>query len=199
MIKALIFDYNGVLTARGTFQGLVIEYCQKKGKNPQELENIVTERWNLARVGKIDSQLFWQNIASYLGYDQKQLRQEWITRFPLRQELLGKIKQYRTQYKTALLTNEVKDWMEESISKNKLHDYFDAIITSYEAGVAKPDPKIFLLTLDKLGVKAEECVFIDDQAKNVDAAQKLGFNVIQFVFMEEMEQSLGDLGIKADH
>jgi len=195
MIKALIFDYNGVLTTRGTFHELILEYSQKKGKNPQELEKIVTERWNLARLGKIDSQLFWQDIASYLGYDQKQLRQEWIDHFPIREGILERIAQYKTKYKTALLTNEIKDWMEESIPKNRLHDYFDAIITSYEAGIAKPDPRIFLLALQKLAVKTEECVFIDDQEKNVTAAEKLGFKVIRFVSMEEIEKEMKRLGV----
>ncbi len=183
MIKALIFDYNGVLTTRGNFQELISQY----GKKAPELERLVVERWDLARVGKSD---FWPKIASYLKLPEDQVRQEWIAQFPLRSELLEKITQYKAKYKTALLTNEIKDWLEESISKNELHDYFDTIVTSYETGFAKPDPRIFLLTLNRLGVKAEECVFIDDQAKNTTAAADLGFKVIQFISVEQMEEEM---------
>lgn len=54
-------------------------------------------------------------------------------------------------------------------------DYFDGMVTSFEAGCAKPDSRIFQLTLEKFNILPEETLFFDDGQKNIDAASKLGF------------------------
>lgn len=53
--------------------------------------------------------------------------------------------------------------------------YFDGIVTSYEAGVCKPDAAIYRLTESKFGIKPEETTFFDDGLTNVRAAEALGF------------------------
>ncbi len=58
-------------------------------------------------------------------------------------------------------------------------DYFDGIITSFEARACKPDAKIFQYAIEQFGIKAEETLFLDDSAKNVAAAQALGFNAVE--------------------
>lgn len=55
--------------------------------------------------------------------------------------------------------------------------YFKGIVTSFEAGCCKPDPRIFELALRKFGIKAGETLFLDDSEKNTEAAARLGFNV----------------------
>ena len=55
---------------------------------------------------------------------------------------------------------------------------FDIFINSAVEGVKKPDSKIFLLACEKLNVKPEECLFMDDSSENVDAAKKLGMQTI---------------------
>ena len=59
-------------------------------------------------------------------------------------------------------------------------DYFDKCYLSYKMNLAKPSPEIFEALLEDAGLKAEECLFLDDGIHNVGAAEKLGFNV-QFV------------------
>lgn len=54
-------------------------------------------------------------------------------------------------------------------------DYFDGIVTSFEARSIKPDAKIFHTVIEKLGIKPEETLFLDDSQKNLDAAAELGF------------------------
>jgi HAD superfamily hydrolase (TIGR01509 family) len=55
-----------------------------------------------------------------------------------------------------------------------LEDEADAVVLSFEAGVAKPDPGIYRIALDALGARAEEAVFVDDQARYCDGAAALG-------------------------
>jgi HAD superfamily hydrolase (TIGR01509 family) len=55
-----------------------------------------------------------------------------------------------------------------------LHDEFDVIFNTAELGVAKPDPDVFHLVLDQLGVRSQDALFIDDLAPNVDGARSVG-------------------------
>ncbi len=195
MIRAIIFDYNGVLTTRGTFTDLIVEYCQQMGKDSEGLATIVTSRWKEARIGKVEASLLWKDIAGYLGYNEIKLREEWIERFPVRLDMLDKIKYYKNSHKIGLLTNEVRDWMEPAIEMYGLQDCFDVIVTSYEEGVAKPDARIFEIMLKRLKVQAQDCVYIDDQLKNTTAATGLGFKTILFSSVGQMEKDLKLYGV----
>lgn len=57
-------------------------------------------------------------------------------------------------------------------------DYFDGMVTSFEARAAKPDLKIFDYTVEQLGIKPEETLFFDDGKANVEAARHAGFNAV---------------------
>lgn len=58
--------------------------------------------------------------------------------------------------------------------------YFDGTVVSAFERVTKPDEKIYKLLLDRFNLKAEECIFIDDSVKNIEAAEKLGFDTFYF-------------------
>ncbi len=68
--------------------------------------------------------------------------------------------------------------------------HFEHIVLSGEERVIKPDPEIFRRLLARSGRRAEECLFIDDVAANVAAAQSLGFDVIQFRTPDELRRDL---------
>ena len=190
MIKAIIFDYNGVMTVQGLFDSLEQEYAVKQGKDLQLIRKIRKQYWDLARVGAISSHLFWENVARALDYDPICLRKEWIGSFSARRGMRSLAGKLRKRYKTALLTNEIRDWLEEEIMRQNLNTYFEVIFASYEAGVAKPDPTIFSLLLTRLDVSAQECIFIDDQEKNILAAQQLGFDTITFESLSQLQEEL---------
>ncbi len=71
--------------------------------------------------------------------------------------------------------------------------YTDGGILSYQDKVIKPDEEIYRLMLSRFGLKAEECVFLDDTPRNVEAARKLGFYGICFHTREQAEEELGKL------
>ncbi|MDP2974019.1 MAG: HAD-IA family hydrolase, partial [Candidatus Diapherotrites archaeon] len=70
---------------------------------------------------------------------------------------------------------------------------FKKPLLSHRVGLLKPDKKIFVLALKRLGLKAQECVFIDDQQRNTRAAKKLGFKVINFKNRWQCENELKKL------
>ena len=97
----------------------------------------------------------------------------------------------------------LSNWSAETFRRIK-HNYaflelFDAIILSGEVKVAKPDPRIYALLLDKIKRPAEECLFIDDSEMNVAAARRLGFRTIRFESPGQLESELRRLGLLASN
>ncbi len=70
--------------------------------------------------------------------------------------------------------------IKEEFTKEGLarEDYFDGMVTSFEALSMKPEPGIFRFAVEKLGIKPEETLFFDDSQGNVDAARSLGFEAV---------------------
>jgi len=76
--------------------------------------------------------------------------------------------------RTAVLTNNVREFRGMWWPLAPFDDLFDAVVDSHEVGCRKPDPAIYRLTLDRLGVAAERAAFLDDIAPNAAAATAIG-------------------------
>jgi 2-haloacid dehalogenase len=74
-------------------------------------------------------------------------------------------------------------------------DWFDGHVISGLEGVAKPDRRIFEILLDRHGLRPQRCVFIDDQARNVDAARELGLIALHFSSASQLRRDLQTLGV----
>ena len=83
--------------------------------------------------------------------------------------------------RTALLTNNVREW--EPLWRAKLpeiDEIFEVVVDSAFVGMRKPDPRIYELTLERLGCRAADCVFLDDLEINCEAARELGMAAVRF-------------------
>lgn len=98
-------------------------------------------------------------------------------------------------YKLGLLSNHVKEWVEYCELTYDYHKLFHEKVYSYMVGFSKPNLDIFLALLRKLDVKPKECLFIDDYIKNIEAANKLGMETIQFTSAEDLKKRLLKLKI----
>jgi HAD superfamily hydrolase (TIGR01509 family) len=77
--------------------------------------------------------------------------------------------------------------------KNTMFDYFDALVFSGEVGVAKPDPAVYLVAADRLGLPAVRCAFVDDSAANIRGAVQAGMVGVHHRSVEETLTELGAL------
>ena len=75
----------------------------------------------------------------------------------------------------------------------KIFNLLDGFVVSSDYQVVKPDPAIYRVLLDKYDLKAEECVFADDRADNVEAAQQVGMQAIIFTTTEAYKEVLEPL------
>jgi putative hydrolase of the HAD superfamily len=80
----------------------------------------------------------------------------------------------------ALLTNNVREWEPLWRPKLPIDDVFETVVDSGFVGMRKPERGIYDLTLERLGLPAEACVFVDDLEVNIDAARELGMQVVHY-------------------
>jgi len=77
--------------------------------------------------------------------------------------------------RTGLLSN---SWGGRDYPLDELKGIFDDVVISGLVGLRKPDPEIYLLAADRIGARAEDCIFIDDFNVNVDGAKAVGMTAI---------------------
>jgi len=109
-------------------------------------------------------------------------------------DLIAFIRALRPRYKIGIISNA---WggLPELLDRWGIAGDFDFVVGSGDTGMMKPDPRIYHLALDGLGVTPEEAVFVDDFIENIEAARRLGMQTIHFQSpgqaKEELEILLG--------
>ena len=188
MIKNLLFDLGGVimdirrLNCVASFERLGMkdadsflgEYSQK-GPFLQLEEGAISEAEFRTAVRQfIDGEVSDEQIDSAFC--------DFLVGIP--KYRLEQLRELKKQYGIYMLSNTnsimwhsriAEDFRQEGLERE---DYFDGIVTSFEAKSIKPDAKIFHTVVEKLGIKPEETLFLDDSQKNLDAAAELGFQTL---------------------
>lgn len=93
-------------------------------------------------------------------------------------------------YKIGLLSNIGREWLGDFLPEDERRELFDDEVLSSMVGMIKPDPAIFQLMADKLGVPASECIMIDDLFINIEGASRIGMQGIVFGSVTQARQDL---------
>jgi putative hydrolase of the HAD superfamily len=83
--------------------------------------------------------------------------------------------------RTGLLSNSWGDVIDRQVAgydRARFGELFDSVVISAEVGLRKPDPRIYLLAADRLGVPPEGCVFVDDLLHNAEGARAVGMEAL---------------------
>jgi putative hydrolase of the HAD superfamily len=151
--------------------------------------------------GKLTGLAFWQKLVRDAGLNLSpatidQLNhldaRMWTTQNPVMVAWQQQLKQHGLL--TAILSN-----MGDNVLANLQREFpwiqnFDVLIWSFQHLMAKPDPAIYRLVLEKLNVRPEESLFLDDKLVNIEAAQALGMHAIQFSTVDHLRAELIALG-----
>ena len=192
-VRAIFFDLGGVIV-RTEYQAPREHLAERLNTTYEDLNRIVFESdtSRQASVGSITTEAHWDAVTRRLGRrpsETKTIREEFFAGDIVDLSLLAFIRSLRPRYKTGVISNAWPD-LRQYLAEKKADDAFDALIISAEVGVMKPEPKIYQLALDQLGVKAREAAFVDDTPVNVDAARALG---MQGILFKEPRRALSDL------
>jgi putative hydrolase of the HAD superfamily len=199
-IRALIFDYGGVLMRTKSQEPRRRLAC-RLGMTTEELYRTVfdNEVIKLAEVGQMSAQQLGREIGARLGLrSDEEIGQFWGEFFGgdvLDTGLVAQIRRWRRTYKTALLSNFAGNLHDHLRDKLGIAHCFDEIIISAQVGLRKPDPRIYELAAERLQVEPHEAVFVDDMAVNVKGAQSVGMHAIHFTspkaLLAELDRLLG--------
>ena len=187
MIKAIIFDCFGVL-ATDHWRAFCEEYIAP-------IPGALDEVWALNRdvdAGRITYSDFIRRVAIRTGLDEAHIHQG-MQVGDVNTELLEYIKtQVAPHYRTGLLSNAPDYWLDKILTPAQVA-MFDDITLSYAVGMTKPSPEIYTLAAERLGVRPEECLFVDDQPRNCDGAAQVGMHPLLYTTMPAFQVSFSAL------
>lgn len=186
MIKAIIFDFYGVIRTDEYHNWL---------RHHRVNANETRSSNNDLGLGKISVDQFFSELSRISGIDAAKIKEEFHSNSSLNEGLLTLILKLKDKYKLAILSNASSSYIRDVLKNAGLYDLFDEVIISSEVGYLKPSPEIFNHTLDKLAVKPEETVFIDDNQRFVEAASEIGINSICYTDLESFRIKLKQIGI----
>ena len=198
-IAAVIFDIGGVV--QDSPLHVIASYERELGLEANAINRVVVatgERGAWARLerGELTIQAFSAPFeadcrAQGLAVDAQHLMARIAEAGVPRPRMLEAIRRIRASgRKVAALTN---NWVTDTPGRGSrpLDPHFDVFVESAKVGLRKPDPRIYALVCEKLGVPPARVAFLDDIGRNLKAARELGMATIK---VEDPDQALRELG-----
>ena len=123
----------------------------------------------------------WDSFCKAVGMeiDYKILEESFLN-MTLDQQMIELIRKYKRKYLIGMITDNKADRIETVLEKTELNGLFDVVIISANVNAQKTERKIFQQALKESGLKAEECVFIDNTKDNLVVPDEMGFRTLLF-------------------
>ena len=201
MIKAVVFDFGGVLMRTEDHTGRR-RWEARLGLGEYELDRAVfhSEAAIRATVGDALEAAIWQDVASrfQLSADEiAALETDFWSGDRLDTDLVALLASLRPRYQTAILSNYWTGGRELIGRINGLEQVVDTIFISSEERLAKPDPRLYQRVAERLGVQPVEIVLVDDFIANIDGARAAGWQTIHYQAGMDVRAALEQLGVTA--
>lgn len=180
LIKAVFFDYDGVLTTDKTGSLTTNRYLsQAAGIHVSKIIAAFSQYSRDLTLGKTTHAQIWQQVCSELGRDLNiNLLYEAFTSTPVNEGMFSLARQLKASYFVGIITDNKKDRIDHLKQTQDLEALFSPIVVSAEIGTSKESTEIFLHALNCTAVNPEESVFIDNNRDNFVAPNALGFKTV---------------------
>lgn len=179
--KVFFSDIGGVILSNGWGYASRLAAAKKYNLDFNEMEAQHHFIFNVYEMGKIS---FEEYLDTVIFNHPRDFSREEMKEFIFSQSVLLPdmlpwmidLKNKHPHLKVISINNEARELNQYRINQFKLHDFFDAFVSSCEVGMRKPDPGIFSLALGIAQVKPEECIYLDDRKMLAEAACKAGIH-----------------------
>jgi putative hydrolase of the HAD superfamily len=193
-VRAIVFDIGGVLEITPR-TGAAERWEARLGLRSGELDERTHDLWEAGAVGAISLDDVHRRLRELLGLDEAVVRalmdDLWAEYLgTLNAELTEYVRGLRPRYRTAIISNSFVGARERERERYQLDELTDLLVYSHEVGISKPDPRIYELTCERLGVRPEEAVFVDDTEAMVDGARAVGMRALLF---EDNAQAIAEI------
>lgn len=202
MIKNVIFDFGCVLVYWSQ-HNLYDTHFGSKEKTDWFVDNICTWEWNnQTDLGKSFAESVAEKVAEYPEWE-TEIRMYWERWEDMLNGEVPGMKEWICELKNAgYKVYGLSNWSHETFpmvkDKYEAFSMMDGIVMSGEELIAKPDLRIYKILLERYGLKAEECVFIDDRKENIVAGEQVGIRGIIFEDCEQAKQAFHVLNQKSN-
>ncbi len=185
VIRAVVFDIGGVLEITPDL-GVIPMWEARLGLPAGELSDRMHDAFAGGSIGTITKDDVHQALRDRLGLDELQVAafmadiwREYLG--TPNTELIEHTRLLRPRYRTGILSNSFVGAREKEQAAYCFEDLVDDIVYSHEAGMSKPDPRIYALACTRLGVRPDETVFVDDTDYCVAGASEVGMHAIRYL------------------
>lgn len=202
MIKAVLFDFDGVLTTDKTGSQTTTRYLSNAtGVELSRLQSAFRKFNQALILGKTTHEEIWDDLCSDIGRTLDiALLEAAFESTPMSQRMLSLARGIRAQCAVGIVTDNKKDRMDFLKNLHDLPSLFDPIVVSAEIGTDKGSPEIFEEALRRLRIKGDECVFIDNSPSNLIAPRSLGMKTTYFddetQDFKSLLAAMEDLGVR---
>lgn len=199
-IRAVGFDIGSVLERIDPIEELHDRWRTRLAMTGPDVDAALAsvDPDGLAETGGLTEAQYLGQYAAALGLSQAQRAEftadlwDWYCG-ELDTGLVAYAASLRPRVRTGILSNSADGARREEQARYGFEQLVDVIVYSHEAGVAKPDPRAFLLLCDELGVRPDELAFLDDVPGHIDAARALGIHGIVHVSTPASIAAIEDL------
>ncbi len=194
-IKAVIFDFGGVLAEEGFKEGLWA-IGRKNGLDPEEFrkaaDGLIHETGYV--TGRSDESRYWDALRRKTGIagTDRELRNEIVKRFVLRREMIEFVKKIRECGLITAILSDQTNWLDEINADTPFFRHFRYVFNSYKIKKSKRDPSVFGDICATMGVDPDKSLFIDDNAENIRRAANEGMKVIQFHTIDRFMREIAE-------
>ncbi len=192
-IEAVISDFGGVLTS--PLLDTFVAFQERSGVSFEELglalaalasRNGAHPLFEL-ETGRMTERQFLADLESELTarlgreVELHGFGEQYFANLHPNEPMIDYMRELRSRgYRLAICTNNVREWERLWRSKLPVDEIFHVVVDSAFVGARKPEPKIYEVTLERLGVSAKQALFIDDIEVNCAAAERLGIKTVHF-------------------
>jgi len=202
---ALVTDWGGVLTTRisDSFEAFVADHAV----DPEVLNRVLHDAYReggtddhpvrAIETGQMTEEDFFVALAALLSegldapIDPSGMKERLFALVKPEERMLAAVRAVRAAgVRTALVSN---SWGRSGFPVEELAELFDEVVISGEVGLRKPDPAIYRLAAERLGVPVERCVFVDDIRSNIDGAEAVGMRGLHHLEMDTTLRAFEEL------
>lgn len=183
-IRAVVFDFFGVICSE--IAPIVLPRYMPEAE-AIDYKATAVERADLGEIDFIDTLI---DLSQRVGVPVAVLDAEFRACVKIDPVMVALAEHLRPRFRIGLLSNAMRPFIYEVLGDHDLERLFDARVISCEEHLTKPNPAIYRLMIERLGVPAEACLFTDDNQVNIDAALSVGMQGLRFTGAEALRAEL---------
>ena len=183
MANLILSDCFGVI-----MNEIAVDWFNEHFDDPKIAMTLKEKYFNDCDLGDVSLDEVFESIGKDLGYDPKELKDDWYRRIHLRQDVFDYITSLRRgDDKLVLLSNAGFPFMGEIIDRFGFEDRFDKIFVSGAYHMMKPDPEFYKLAINSYSEKFDHIYMIDDNPKNLAPVSALGIEPILYTDLDSLK------------